>query len=312
MTYDITQADVHRPTEAFRDFLEEEVARGFRHGRAMRRIRLAAVVLLSVALGTTGGLASAQIRESSQRDSLLEAAQADATLVQARLGLAKAKLEDARRMVAIGMATPEWSTGAELEVRQMEAQLARVAANINEIKATSQAPRDELNAPVVNGRDFVKDRIQYRLMAAQQQLQAAEAAQAEAARRVRVGAATELESLEPDLSLARARRDFAVLAERLALRKEFLERGTPIDQLTRRLEQAELRQDVVVAQRSLEVARTRAAALAKRKAVGAVGELELMKAQVELKEREIELDQLWRRLRDVGRAAAASPGKPSL
>lgn len=304
MIHDITQADAHRPTEAFRHFLDGEVTRAFRRDRTRRRLRLAAVIMISLAIGTSGGLASAQVREGSQRDSLLETARIDAALVSLRLELARAQLKEVLRGVAAGATSTASGTSADFQVREMESQLGRAAANIDEIKATAKAPRNELNAPVVNGRDFVKERIQLQAMVAQQRMQTAETDLAETARRVRAGAASSVANLEAELALARARRDLIVLAERLTLRKEFLEKGTPVEQLMRRLEQMELRQDVVVTQHAVEVARDRAATLEKRRAAGAGEELEMMKAQVEMKEREIELQQLMRQLGSAVRPGA--------
>ena len=87
-----------------------------------------------------------------------------------------------------------------------------------------------------------------------------------------------------------------VLAERLALRKEFLENGTSVEQLSRRLDDAQLRQDIVVAQQSLVLAQTRLSALEKRRAVGAAGELETLRAQLEMRERQLEIQKLVRQL----------------
>jgi len=221
--------------------------------------------------------------------------------VQVRLQLARAQLDEARRALSVGAALPESAAAAELQVREMEAQIARAAMNMDEIKMTAQAPRDELNAPVVDGRDFVKERIQIRLMLAQHQMQAAEVTRAIADRRVRAGVASEVSNLDADVGLARARRELAMLAERLALRKEFLDKGTPIEELSRRLDQAQVRQDIDVARQSLNLAQERVSILEKRRAVGASGELEVLKAQVEMKERQIELQQLAKRLRDIGR-----------
>jgi hypothetical protein len=302
MSYEIpTVSDPHRPSEAFRDYLEEEVTRTFRRDRAARRARLAAIVFLSATLGLTGGLARAQIRESTQRDSLLEAARADAALLQLRRELLEAQLAKAQRAVTAGAALAESATALDLQLREMQAKLARAAANIEEIKASALPPRDDLNAPLVDGRDFVRDRIQYRLMALQADLQAAEASKVDADRRVRVGAASEAASLDAELAVTRAQSDLAVAAERLALRKEFLEKGTAIEQLTQRLEQMELKQNVAVAQSSLNVARQRAALLDKLHAAGSADELEALKAQLELKQREFELQALVRRLKDAAR-----------
>ncbi|MEO8621167.1 MAG: hypothetical protein ABI625_08880 [bacterium] len=296
MTPDITHADTHRPTEAFRDFLDEEIHRAFGHHALRRRLRLAAVIMVSVAIGTTGGLASAQIREGSQRDSLLDAARADAALVSMRVDLARAQLAEQRRAVAVGAMSTETAAGAVLQLKDVESQLARASLNIDEIKASGRAPRDELNAPLVNGHDFVKDRILAQAMAAQVRMQTAESAQTEVARRVRAGVVSELANQEAELDVARAQREILVISTRIQLRKEFLEKQTPVDQLLQQLVQAELRADLGVAQRALSVARARAATLDKRRAAGVGDELELMRAQLEMKEREVELQRLLQRL----------------
>jgi hypothetical protein len=296
MSHDITHADAHRPSEAFRNFLDDDIGRAFRHDGALRRMRLTAVIMVSVALGTTAGLASAQIREGSQRDSLLDAARADAALVSMRLDLARAQLGEQRRATAAGTMSAESTAAAMLQVKEMESQLARAAMNIDEVKATARAPRDELNAPLVNGRDFVKERIQAQAMVVQQRMQSAESVQSEAARRVRAGVLSEVANQEAELDVVRARRDLIVLATRLVLRRQYLEKETPVDQLLRQLEQAELHEDAVVAQRALTLARARASALDKRRAAGVAGELDAMRAQLDVKEREVELQRLLQRL----------------
>jgi hypothetical protein len=118
--------------------------------------------------------------------------------------------------------------------------------------------------------------------------------------RLRLGAGSELARLEAELEGVQARAAMAALAERQNLRKEFLERGTAIEELLRRQQQAELRQEVLVAQRALAVARERLAVLEQRRARGAVEELEVLRARVEVRERELELQKLGARLRGGG------------
>jgi hypothetical protein len=213
-----------------------------------------------------------------------------------RVDLARAQLAEQRRAVAAGAMSTESTLAAYLHMREMESQLGRAALNIDEIKATAKAPRDELNAPLVSGRDFVKERIQLQAMVAQQRMQSAESAQAEVARRVRAGVVSDLANQEAELDVARAQREIVVLATRLLLRAEFLEKKTPIDQLLQKLVQQELQADARIAQRALTLARARASALDKRHAAGARDELELMRAQLEVKEREVELQRLLQRL----------------
>jgi hypothetical protein len=107
--------------------------------------------------------------------------------------------------------------------------------------------------------------------------------------------------LEAEAELTRARAAMAVLAERQKLRREFLEKGTPGDQLIRRLEESQLRQDAFVAQQMIVILREQLAELEKRRAAGAVEDLEVLQAKVNLQVRELEAQQVMRRLRALGR-----------
>jgi len=302
----MTTDDTHVPTKEFIDHLEGEVVSAYRReGRLddQRRarqtpwLRAAAVVFVSLAIGASAGLASAQIRDGARRDSLLDAAKADAALAALRLDLARQQAADAKRKAELGAITGQSALDAESQLRLMEALAMRAKYNIDEINASKLPPRDDLGAPLVNGHDFVKDRIQLDLFAAQQRLTALEAAQAEAERRVRVGAALQETQIEAQGEALRARAALAVLAARLNLRREFLEKGTSVDELSRRLREEELRQDAYSAQQALGLARERLALIEKQKAVGAVGDIDLLTAQLHVREREIELQRLAEQLR---------------
>jgi len=90
--------DMHRPTTDFREHLEWEVVSAFRrqqrlnarhHAQLSRWLRAAAIVIVSVAIGASATLASAQIRQDARRDSLIDAAAADYTLAALRLQIAR-------------------------------------------------------------------------------------------------------------------------------------------------------------------------------------------------------------------------------
>lgn len=295
----MTTDTAHRPSPQFRDYLEGEVIRGFRRVRGFERLRWLAVVIASLTVGATAGLASAQIREGAQRDSLLESATADMSLAATRLELARAQHADVSKKVKLGILGTASLAAADAELRHMEAAAARARLNMEEIRATSMPPRDDLNAPLVGARDFVTERIQLDLAVAQRRLTATEEALAEADRRARVGAGSDLARFDAELEAARARAALGVLAEQRKLRKEFVEQGTPAEQLARRLQHQQLRLDAMVAGTAVEVARQRLELIRKQRAVGVVGELEQLKAEVELKEREAELASLARRLKQL-------------
>jgi hypothetical protein len=288
--------DMHRPTAEFRDFLEGELIREYRHRRTFRRLRAAAVILVSVGVGMSATLASAQVRQTGVKDSLIAAAQADASLASVRLEIAKAELADAQKRVQAGARHSSELGPAEMQVRVAEAEVGRLALDLAEIQASALPPRDEMNAPVIGGRDFVKQRLQLKLMLAQQRLNLAEQARDEMAQRIRVGSTHELEIGEPELAVARARRDFAALAERLQARAQFVEKGTPVEELTRRIERVEVQQEIMLTQRAIENAQRTLAWLERGKTVGSVREVEVLRGRLAVAERQLELQRLLQRL----------------
>src|SRR5262245_34811766 len=306
MTSDSTSS----PSPAFRAQLEWEVTRAFRRearlgarSREPRRRLLheATLVFVSVAVGATAGLASSQVRDSARRDSLLEAAKAEIALTKLRLQLAQTTFGEEMKKAKVGAASAEALKQAETELRAMEGLLAKAQLNIEEIGATSLAARDELNAPLVNGRDFVLERIQFDLRDAQQQLVAAEAAYSNMDSRFRTGMATEVARAEAQFEVERARRSLALLAERMNLRREFVERGTSAEQLTTRLGVTEVRLDALLAQQALELARLRLKWTELQRTTGAAAEVDVLRAQVEVKELEAQLQRLAAQLQRLSR-----------
>jgi hypothetical protein len=290
--------NIHQPTDSFRDYLEDEVVREFRRNRNFRRLRAAAVIIVSVGIGASATFASAQVRESSAKDSLLAAVQADALVAQMRLNLARLQLEEEQKQDSVG-ARQAGVLPSESLYKEMEAAVATLALDQAEIAITSRPARNELNAPLVNGRDFVKERMQLQMMVAQQRLDAAERRLADANRRVSVGVSSELESADYEATVLRRRADLAVLAEQLNARRDFLEKGTPVGELTVRVERMEVQQAIQVAQRELVNAQARSALLEKRFNVGVATRLEMLEAQTNVELQKLQLQKLVQRLQQL-------------
>jgi hypothetical protein len=222
-------------------------------------------------------------------------------LVVLRLEMTKKLMEDFEVRLKAGAVGPSVLANAQSEHRQMEALAARAKLNVDEIRASSLPPRDDLNAPRVGGRDFVAERVQIDLFLAQQRLTAAEQAQAEAERQSRVGTVGELAVLEAGLKVIKERAALGTLAERQKLRKEFIDQGTAGDQLNRRYQQAQVRLDAYVAQETVNVLRRRLDAVRKQHAAGTATELDLLRAEYEFKEKEYEFQMLARQLRELAK-----------
>jgi hypothetical protein len=307
------------PTPEFRAHLEWEVARAFRREARLgtsqprpqhRGLRLAALLAVCVVIGATSNMASAQVRDGSRRDSLLDAARADLALMTLRAKLAGQHFADVQRQLQAGVVGAQQAETAETELQALNNRVAREQLDIAEIQAASQPPQDELNAPLVGGRDFVLARIQLDLANAQQRLLTTEHALAEIERQSRAGVLSELAPVEGRLEIARAQDALAMAASRAALRSEFLQQGTPVNELTRRLDAEQLRQDIIVAQQALELAQRRAVSAEHLRAVGVATQLDALRAQVDVQEQQLALSRLAQRLR-VEAAASTKATSPA-
>jgi hypothetical protein len=291
--------EMHMPTAEFRDFLESEVVREYRRNRTFRRLRAAAVIIVSAGIGMSATLASAQVRGNAQKDSVLEAANSEAMLAAMRYGLAKTQYAEEQKRVAAGADATSTLAQSELQVAEAEQQVARTILNVREIQASGLPPRDDLNAPLVKGEDFVKQRLTAQAMLADKRLRTAERNADESKRRVAVGAAEESQATAADLDVIRARGQLAVLAERLKARAEFLEKGTPMQDLARRIERVEVQQSIVAVQQSLKAAQAALTLLERRQAVGATQEVEVLRARLAVAEQQVELGRLSKRLQQL-------------
>ncbi len=101
--------------------------------------------------------------------------------------------------------------------------------------------------------------------------------------------------------MIRERAALGALAERRKLRKEFIDQGTAGDQLNRRFQLVQVRFDAYVVQETVNVLRRRLDAARKQHGAGTASELDVLRAEYELKEKEYELQMLARQLRELAK-----------
>lgn len=299
----MTSPNRYRPSDEFRDNLERELLR--RHRRNVRErsqsashrwAKAAVLVIVSAGIGATAGFASAQARQGGARDSLLAAAQADVMLARMRYEVAKAEADDVTMRVRLTGQGQEELADAIADMRDMEARNKSAQLDVEEIGASGQAPRDDLGAPLVSARDYVKLRLALQFAAVQARLDAAEAAEAQAERRVRAGVEDDVVVANTRLKVVHVQGQLGVLAEQVRLRDEFLARGTSPTLLAQRAEAAQLRADASYDQAELSAARGRLAIVEKKHSVGVASDVDLLRAQLAVKELEMELQRLAVRL----------------
>jgi hypothetical protein len=304
MTHD---SDIHTPTPEFRAGLEAELVRALHreeHVAATRfwspqRLRTISRLAAAVILGVVVGAAPAQVQDARQRDSLLATAQADLRLAELRLRLVREEYAAATQRAEIGLGSTAERAAAAAQLRQAEAQLQAIRLNIEEIHATAAAPRDDITAPAVNGRDFVRERLTLEAAGVQRAMAAAEEAMRESERRKAIGAESAIAVQQRELEVQLARMQLSLLAQKMELRKRFLDSGLTALEAERELRTTELRHALMLAQRRAAVAMERLKFVQERVKAGVAARAELLRAELEVLERRSEIERIEAQLRAV-------------
>lgn len=298
----------HEPTAEFRAHLEWQIQTALRRESRLaspvsgsgRRLGAALVVVAALATGGIVGLASGRVQDARQRNQLLEAARSQEKLLELRADLARTAYQDARRRFDVGSADRETLLSAEREVQTMETAIKRSHLDIEEIEMTSAAPRNDLDAPVVKQRDFVRERLTLDLENARHALGAAEQNLGQAQQRRDVGTAPLAVLLQAQADVVQARADMQLLQTRLDLRRRYLNGDIKGESLPSSLRRAELTLQLEHAQREIELARARVEEIRRMVSVGQGTELDLKRSEVELLERQEEIKRVHRELEMLG------------
>lgn len=229
----------------------------------------------------------------------MAAEQSELRLARLRVELARKEFETTRRKVAVGAAGRETLAASAAELQEMESNLARIQLNLNEIRATAQAPRNDLAAPVVGQNDFVRERMELELAAAQKQMVAAEANAKEAKLRSAAGVASRLVTLEALAASAQQKAEMEMLMGKLQLREEYLQQKLTASQAARREQSLELQKELRVAQGLREVAQARLAKVQQMWKAGTVEQVDLLRAQLEASERNADAERLRQSLQQL-------------
>lgn len=181
---------------------------------------------------------------------------------------------------------------AEADVRTADADVARLDLDLEEIRVTAAPPRNELWAPLVGSRDFVKERLGVDAIVFQQRQASSQLALAEVLRAYQAGVGSSVTNAEAQFTVAQARREMDLLAQKLALRKQFFEQHLAPEDVGSRLQVLELTNEIARAQEQLRIAQERVSITKQRQAVGTASTLDMKRAEVDAIEREMELAKL--------------------
>jgi hypothetical protein len=292
------------PTAEFRGYLEWQIQTALRRedrfGEPVARrrpgLRTALLVVAALAIGGVAGLVPGYAQENRERQQLLEIARSEATLIQLRLELVQKEVEQARRRVDAGVAERQALSASEDQLRALQTALSRNQLDVEEIRATSAAPRNDLQAPLVGQRDFVRERLMLDLSNAERLLAAAEQDAARARKRYDVGLTERLEVQQVEADLGQARVQMQLLAARLDLRRRALQGDVKPEEIAPAIHRLELQLQLEQMQRELELSQARLDGARRRLAVGTGSEVDVKQAELHILEQQVEIVRLQQQL----------------
>lgn len=297
-------ADQHLPNPEFVAKLEQELLRVYRteaatpsgvvilRPRWRERLRIAAMIAVGVAFGVGAQLASAQVRESKQAVEVSRTIEVERELAAYRLELARREVDRLRTARAAGAVSEQSLKEAVLAQREIEIALAQRNLDIAEVKASKSAPRNELWAPLVDKRDYVRERLLAQAALVEERLKSAKAEEVAVERNVKAGTEEAGSLREVALEVADRERELRLLAMKSKLREQFLtERLEPVE-VSRRLQEVQLEVDLARAQELLAAAAARHAKVEARVKAGVMTELEQKRLELEILERQAEVKRI--------------------
>jgi outer membrane protein TolC len=300
---------LHEITPEFRARLDWQVATALRResrfvlpvtGGRWRRLRVAVVLLCTLAVGGLGGVASAQVQDARERVRLLAAARSELALAEMRLELARVEFLDAEQRRRTGLIETSEFMAASAAVRALEASLRAAELGIDEIRITGLPPNDALTAPLVDGRDFVQERLRSQVDAAEAEVRRANHVMSTVEQRVKLGLADSLESLQAGVEAVRADGALEALRTHLQLRAEYLSGEIRTEDLPLAVRRAELRLELRTAALAFTLARHRFHQMENRLALGQATARDVLRAELQMLEREADLEVLRRELALLG------------
>lgn len=150
---------------------------------------IAALVVASMMVGGAVVAAAYQNENRQQREMLASVYERKIQLAQLRLDAAKQELQAAERRVAVGLENNSAVMEQRQAVVEAEAQMHIARLNLEEVRVTGREPRDEVSAPPIPNRDFVRERIEVGMSITQGALDLEKRKLQDAQRRVQIGLA---------------------------------------------------------------------------------------------------------------------------
>lgn len=298
--------DRHEPDSQFVENLEWQISSELRRqmrnapapNHALRRFaRAATMVIVSIAFGAVAMAASQQIEESWRKELLASSLEVRLELARQRVEMARQEFERIERQYEVGTVDDETLAMAGLQLADIEAHARTLELELEEVQITGREPAGvtgresvgELSSPLVDGRDFVSERIRVQMDVVARQLDIAVNALERARQRVEIGVQQQRDLWAVEMMVAQHEAQLELFETRLEIRRAFLEGELSAVETELRLLEAEAEERGASMQQQLALAVREKEYFERMAAVGTISPFELTRAEMRVAEIEAEI-----------------------
>lgn len=259
-------------------------------------MKIVTLVLVSALFGAGGVVVKDQVQEARQQELLLAEVEGNLRLAEMEMDLVLSQYEQVEERYQAGIVPQEAILGARLAVLKAETHHSRLQLDEEEIRATGRAPRDEISAPLVRGRDLVTERLELDRSVAMEELTVAQAQLGTIQERYQAGVVGNPELSEAMIPVQQAQGRVQELDRRLELRRQVLDGAITGPEAERQVELSQVQGEIEVLEQAWESAATRLRRTEEWVSHGIVQESELVEARHQLLQLETRLELLRMKL----------------
>lgn len=293
---------MYEPTPEFVARLESQIGSEVRRrNRAARSPRwagwsplqvaatLALVVAVSMGIGGAAVAVAYEAQSSDQRNQLQSTHEQRAAVVRQRLEMAIKEHEAAQARFAVGLATSTTVMEKGMAVAEARGAVDLVELDLEEIRLAGRAPRPELSAPRVSGRDFVSERLRLQRSVPEQALVTQRKLADDIFRRVEIGTLAPEGLMQSESRIAELEGQIETLQRKLDLRQQFLSGKVDAVEVDLRVLEVDAETLAKNLRQQIALATQEEARLSKQVAVGVAAPVVAAEANLRRRELEIEL-----------------------
>ncbi|MGD2151805.1 MAG: hypothetical protein PVG79_00965 [Gemmatimonadales bacterium] len=303
--------DRHEPDPRFVESLEWQLSRELRRKRrtggrprtGVRFLKTGSLIAGSLVLGAAAMGFSQQLSDAWRRELLETRLEVRLELAQQRVDLQLETLGLTREQVEQGVRSDRDLMYHELQIAEAEANARIVELELEELRRSGKEPLGKLSSPLVDGRDFVSEKIEVRMDLARHHLDLVRDDERRTRQRAEAGLVSDEQVEARNLVAMQAELELQSLAQQLELRRAYLDSEITAVEAELKLLEVETQNRLVLLdrqrrhfQRELERFRTAmgvgpthpAAAQMRARVAEINGQLHLAQAELEIVQRELE------------------------